>query len=89
MESLSDLVGQLGGFRSLFGRVPTYVEYFGLWLNRKRTFFRQCGTVAYGTAIGLGLTDPGLSYYRAITDGEGEALLLKAQQDALRNQTNS
>lgn len=28
-----------------------------------------------------------MDYYRAITDGEGEARLLKAQQDAARQQT--
>lgn len=34
--------------------------------------------------MALGLIDPGIDYYRAISDGEGEALLLKAQHDASR-----
>lgn len=33
----------------------------------------------------MGSVDPGMAYYRALTDGEEEARLMKAQQDAVRN----
>lgn len=33
----------------------------------------------------MSLIDPGIEYYRAITDGEGEALLMKAKQDLARS----
>jgi hypothetical protein len=40
--------------------------------------------VAYGVAIALGTVDPGKDYYSAMSDGEGEALLMKARQDSMR-----
>jgi len=33
----------------------------------------------------MGGLDPGMDYYRANADGEGEALVMKAQADAARN----
>jgi len=76
------LAGNCGGWQALTGRAPTYYEFFGLWLNRRRTFYRAAGTVAYGAAIALGAFDPGNEYYESMTDGHGEALLLKARHDA-------
>ena len=40
--------------------------------------------MAIGVGIGMGSLDPGMDYYRAVTDGEGEALLAKARQDSAR-----
>jgi hypothetical protein len=48
-------------------------------------FHRKSGAVAYGVAIALCAVDPGMDYFRALTDGEGEALLMKARQDAMRS----
>lgn len=84
METVCDLVEQLGGFRATFGRSPNYYEFYGLFLCKKRLFHARCAHVAYGVAIALGLVDPGMEYYRSLTDGEAEARLLKAQQDTLR-----
>lgn len=71
-------------WRRLFRPKPTYLENLGFWLNRRRLFYRKSFVVAFGVGVGLGLVDPGMSYYRAITDGEGEAKLLKAKTDSLK-----
>ena len=34
--------------------------------------------------VALGLVDLGLDFYRAITDGEGEAIMMKGIQEATR-----
>jgi hypothetical protein len=44
--------------------------------------------VVRGAAIAMGTLKPGLDYYRAISDGEQEALLKKAVQEAARRQQN-
>lgn len=38
-----------------------------------------------GVAVALGLVDPGMEYFRALTDGEGEAMMLRAQHMIRRN----
>jgi hypothetical protein len=62
----------------------SYPEYFGLWLNRKRAGYRAAGAVAYGAGAGTGFLTPGMEYYRALTDGEGEALAMKARDELAR-----
>ncbi len=64
------------------GRPLTYREWWGLWLNRKRAQYRRAWEVCYGSAIAAGQLEPNMEYFRANSDGEGEALLLKAQQGA-------
>lgn len=76
--------GNIFFYSQMIRRNPTYLEYFGFWLNRDRVMYRRTRPVALGAAIALGMVDPGLEYYRAITDGEGEALMMKGRQDAAR-----
>lgn len=45
-------------------------------------YLRRAASVALGVGVGMGAVEPGMDYYRAITDGEGEALLMKAKQKA-------
>lgn len=61
---------------------------FGYWLNRDRVTYRQARIVELGVGIANGNYTPNLEYYRAITDGEGQAKLLKARMDAARNNGN-
>ena len=75
-------------WRRLFFPRPTYREYMGFCFNRKRIFYRRSSVIAFGAGIALGVIDPGMGYYRAITDGEGEAMLLKAKTDSLRKATS-
>ena len=80
LEITCDLACESGGsFRELLGHKPTYGEAFGIWLNRKRNFYRRASAVAYGAGIAIGVIEPGDDYFKAIADGEGEALLLKAK----------
>ena len=54
-------------------------------MNRNRLLLRQ----GFSTYIGVGAAnntiDPGLDFYRAISDGEGQARLFKAKVDLARN----
>lgn len=70
------------------GRSPTYLEWFGLWLNRRREQYREMSVVANGVMIGLGMMTPGKSYYESITDGKGEAMLLQGSTEAARGMSN-
>jgi hypothetical protein len=84
-EPLADVIDQYGGFQNFFGSArPSYLQFFGLWLNRKRTFYRRAGIVAYGTAIAYGTVEPGDDYYSALTDGDVEGRLLRDRTRALR-----
>lgn len=87
-EEVLDDVEHHGGFLAYYGRQPTYTESFGMWLNRKRLQYRKAGYVMLGVGIAMGYIDPGMAFYRAITDGEGEAIALKGVQDAMRRQKN-
>ena len=82
-QSAADLTaGNIAAYASVARRKPTYVEWFGFWLNRRRTFYRRAAEVAYGAAIAMCVLDPGMDYFDANADGIGEALLLKAQHDS-------
>ena len=76
---LADVCSQAGGAVTLFfrGRRPTYFQFFGLWLNKRRIWFRQSGTVAFGASVALGIIEPGSEYWDSLTDGDGEAKLMK------------
>ena len=87
-EHVCDAIDAFGGFSNYFRGRPSYFEFVGLWLNRDRRKYRAAEAVAFGAGIALGAIDPGMNYYRAVTDGEGEALLLKAQYD-LRRQSRA
>lgn len=54
-----------------------------MWLNRRRRFHRDAEAVRLGIVTALGLMDPGTGYWQHVSDGIGEARLLKAQQDAI------
>ncbi len=71
-------------YRRWFSPKPTYREYFGFWLNRHRIFYQRAYAVFHGAATALGALAPGLDYYLAIADSEGEAKIMKAQADAAR-----
>jgi hypothetical protein len=85
----SDLTGNnVAHARIYYGRALSYLEEFGFWLNREREQDRKTSVVVRGAAIAMGTLKPGLDYYRAISDGEQEALLKKAVQEAARRQQN-
>ncbi len=67
-------------FKTLFGRFPTYREYFGLWQNRDRNFYQRARVIEYGVRVALGFVIPGMDYYRA--NGQGEMDAAKKQQEA-------
>ncbi len=54
-------------------------------MSRKRVRHQRSGAVSMGVAVALGLVDPGMEYFRALTDGEGEAMMLRAQHMIRRN----
>lgn len=87
-EPVCDVMDLFGGFREFFGGKPSYLEFFGLWMNRKRQSYRRAGVVALGTGIAMGNITPGMDYYRAVADGEGEMMLLKSQFEAAQQQRN-
>lgn len=70
------------------GKKPTYLEFFGFYLNKDRVFYRQAGAVAMGAGVALGSIKPGLEYFKAITDGEEEAKLMKAQTETAQRVRN-
>lgn len=81
------ILGYCNWFRRMFMPKPTYLESFGFWLNRRRVLNRRASCVALGAGIAMNLVDPGMGYYRDITDGEGEAIALKGMYDAARKGT--
>lgn len=56
----------------------TYLQFFGLWLNRDRALSRKARSVQVGSKVASGKAVPGLGYYLAITDSEAEAKMLQA-----------
>lgn len=44
--------------------------------------------MSFGVGIALGLIKPELEYYKAITDGTGEAIFLKGQAEAAREMSS-
>jgi len=79
LESASDLTdGNIGHYRSYVGRKPTYFEYFGLWLNRKRAEHRRAMPILLGASIALGSINPGDEFFADVSDGPGEAAMMKA-----------
>jgi len=85
-EANSDMTdGNIGFFRLYLGRKITYPEYLGFWFNRTRAMCRRAEAMALGAGIGFGTLVPSIEYYRAISDGEGEALMKKAMADANRD----
>lgn len=84
-EPDSDLTGgNVAHLRVHYGRRVTYAEYLGLWLNRDRELDRRAHSVERGVSVADGKLDPGLGYWRAVADGEGEALFLKGLHEAAR-----
>ena len=83
-EDASDQVGSVGFYWVVTGVRKSYAAWTGFWLNRRRSLHRQSFVVAYGAGIALGLIEPDMEYYRSVTDGEGEALLMKAQHTAAK-----
>ena len=65
------------------GRI-TYGRFFGLWLNRKRSFYRKADAVCFGVGIALGSVNPGSEFYESVTEGGDEAALLRAKYEAFR-----
>lgn len=80
----ADNISAFGGLSNYFRGRPTYLQHFGLWLNRRRILYRQAGAVDLGVRVALGNVDPGLAYYAAQCDGEGEAALMRANQQSSR-----
>ena len=68
-----------------YKREPSYLVEFAYWLNRSRVEYRKARIIELGVGIANGNYSPSLDYYIAITNGEGEARLLKARADAARN----
>ena len=84
-QHVSDLTGNnLAALAGFLGRRPTYVEFYGLWLNRRRHFYQQAAAVAFGAGLALGQTEPGVEYFDAISTGDGEARLMMAQYKTSR-----
>ena len=82
LEDVADLCGcNAGSFALAYSRKPSYLEHFGLWLNMPRALNRQAWACAVGASIANGTMSPTLEFFKAVTQGEGEALLLKAQFD--------
>lgn len=85
-EAYSDLTGgNIGHLRMYLGRMPTYEEFYGLWLNKNRSQYRQAAMVALGAGIAFGSVDPGEDYFRAIAEGEDEAKFLRMQYLSSKN----
>lgn len=76
--------GCLALYALLVRRKPTYVEHCGFVLNRQHVMYRQAGAVLIGVLTALGGLDPGMGFWRAITDGEGQAMTLRGQLQAAR-----
>ena len=78
--------GNIGFLRLFLGRKPSYYQYVGFWLNRERTLHRLADAIALGHAIADGTIKPSLEYWRDVSDGEGIALMRKAQHEAFVQQ---
>lgn len=67
-----------GVYAGIFGgRRLGYVEFCGLWLNRRRAFHWHSATVAWGVSIALGGVNPGDDFWSVVADGAAEAKMLK------------
>ena len=76
--------GNIALYALLVGRKPTYAEHCGFLLNQQMILHKQAGAVLIGVLTALGGLDPGMNFWRAITEGEGQALSLKGQLQAAR-----
>ena len=72
------MIADYGTASMFFNRRLLYWEYLGLWLNRARTLYRKSHAVSVGVKIGRGKGAMGMDYYRAVTDSEAEAKMMRA-----------
>ena len=85
---LADAIDAYGGLANFFRGRPRYDQFFGLWLNKRRIWYRRAGIIAFGSGIAMGNILPGDEYWDAQADGEMEAKVMKARHNASQTSEN-